>query len=145
MLKSKLKLSKLSKPTRLQRTNSTPKPSGWRRALQAALVLVALGCVFVIFSQLAPSKKTLTTNQQEVFTAAVGKKEDVNTLIIPKIAVSSPILEGDAAVLDKGTWHRFPDRGNPEKGGNFILYDEDNLDCIVEKIDRHMDLDLLQS
>ena len=82
---------------------------------------MALGCVFVIFSQLAPSKKTLTTNQQEVFTAAVGKKEDVNTLIIPKIAVSSPILEGDAGVLDKGTWHRFPDRGNPEKGGNFIL------------------------
>ena len=124
MLKSKLqlpKLPKLPKPTSHQRTNSTPKPSGWRRVLQAALVLVALGCVFVIFSQLAPSKKTLTTNQQEVFTAAVAKKEDVNTLIIPKIAVSSPILEGDAGVLDKGTWHRFPDRGNPEKGGNFIL------------------------
>jgi len=115
------KLQKLPKLSKHQRTNSTPKPSGWRRAWQAALVLVALGSVFVIFAQLAPSKKTLTTNQQEVFTAAVSKKPDVNTLIIPKIAVSSQILEGDAGVPDKGTWHRFPDRGNPEKGGNFIL------------------------
>ena len=115
------KQQKLPKPSKHQHTNSTPKPSGWRRVLRIALVLVALGSVFVIFAQLSPSKKTLTTNQQEVFTAAVSKKPDVNTLIIPKIAVSSPILDGDAAVLDKGTWHRFPDRGNPEKGGNFIL------------------------
>ena len=121
MPKSKLLLPKLPKLSEHQRTNSTPKPSGWRRVLRIALVLVALGCVFVISAQLSPSKKTLTTNQQEVFTAAVSKKPDVNTLIIPKIAVSSPILDGDVAVLNKGTWHRFPDRGNPEKGGNFIL------------------------
>lgn len=29
-----------------------------------------------------------------------------------------------------------------EKGGKFILYDEDYLDAIVERIDRHMDADL---
>ena len=28
------------------------------------------------------------------------------------------------------------------KGGKFILYDEDNLDAIIERIDRHMNMDL---
>lgn len=32
------------------------------------------------------------------------------------------IVEGDAeAVLEKGAWHRRPENGNPEKGGNFVL------------------------
>jgi LPXTG-site transpeptidase (sortase) family protein len=47
----------------------------------------------------------------------VGDKQ----VIIPKIAVNTPILEGDAEVLDKGVWHRLPNLGDPVKGGNFIL------------------------
>lgn len=44
-----------------------------------------------------------------------------NKIIINKINVNSDILEGDKETLDKGVWHRFPERGNPEMGGNFIL------------------------
>lgn len=44
-----------------------------------------------------------------------------NKLIIDEIQVNADIREGDASVLDKGMWHRLPDAGNPEKGGNFIL------------------------
>lgn len=42
-------------------------------------------------------------------------------LIIPKINLNEVIYEEGKISLDKGIWHRFPERGNPEKGGNFIL------------------------
>lgn len=45
----------------------------------------------------------------------------VNTLKIPKIGVSTPYYSGDQSVLEKGAWHRYPDKGNPSIGGNFIL------------------------
>lgn len=45
-----------------------------------------------------------------------------NRLFIPKINVDIAIVEGDSAsVLEKGAWHRRPQNGNPEKGGNFVL------------------------
>lgn len=42
-------------------------------------------------------------------------------LIIPKLNLKLPINAGTAAVLEQGMWHRYPERGNPQKGGNFIL------------------------
>lgn len=42
-------------------------------------------------------------------------------LYIPKINVDVPIIEGDKAALESGAWHRKPENGNPETGGNFIL------------------------
>jgi len=44
-----------------------------------------------------------------------------NGIIIPSIKVTEPILEGGEEVLGKGAWHRKPEMGNPELGGNFIL------------------------
>lgn len=44
-----------------------------------------------------------------------------NTIFIPKIGLKVAFFEGDKSVLNKGTWHRYPERGNPEIGGNFIL------------------------
>jgi sortase A len=41
---------------------------------------------------------------------------------IAKINLEVPFYSnGGAELLEKGSWWRFPDRGNPEKGGNFIL------------------------
>lgn len=42
-------------------------------------------------------------------------------MYIPAISVDVAINEGTAAVLQKGAWHRKPENGNPERGGNFIL------------------------
>lgn len=45
-----------------------------------------------------------------------------NRLYIPTIGVDVAVVEGDSeAVLDKGAWHRQPQNGSPEKGGNFVL------------------------
>lgn len=40
---------------------------------------------------------------------------------IPKIGVNVSLATGGEEALDKGSWHRFPERGDPEKGGNFIV------------------------
>lgn len=47
-------------------------------------------------------------------------KPTENRVVIPKIGVNIVYGEGVAA-LDRGAQWRFPDRGNPEKGGNFII------------------------
>ena len=43
-----------------------------------------------------------------------------NRIIIPKIGVDIPYGETKAA-LDAGAQWRYPERGSPEKGGNFII------------------------
>jgi len=44
-----------------------------------------------------------------------------NKVIIPKIRVDAPIIEGGNESLEQGVWHRHPDRGDPAAGGNFVL------------------------
>ncbi len=42
-------------------------------------------------------------------------------IYIPKIGVNVSLATGGAEALDKGSWHRFPERGDPVAGGNFIV------------------------
>jgi LPXTG-site transpeptidase (sortase) family protein len=42
-------------------------------------------------------------------------------VIIPKIGVSTTYASGDKKILDRHAWWRFPERGNPRDGGNFIV------------------------
>ena len=47
-------------------------------------------------------------------------KNDINRIVIPKIGVNIAFAPGEES-LDKGAQWRYPERGNPEKGGNFII------------------------
>lgn len=42
-------------------------------------------------------------------------------LYIPKIGLTIPYLAGGPKTLNENAWHRYPERGDPVKGGNFIL------------------------
>lgn len=53
-------------------------------------------------------------------TALASPQFGENRIIIPKIAVDIPYKQGEAA-LNTGAWWRYPERGNPSQGGNFIL------------------------
>lgn len=118
MQKFKPHLPKFSKH---HRTNSMPKPSGWRRALQLLLAAAVVLSLYALYVQRAPAIKPLSENKQKEFISSVDEIPKVNRIIIPKIAVSSEIFSGDSSVLNKGSWHRYPDRGDPEQGGNFII------------------------
>lgn len=97
------------------------KPSKWRRLIQVALLLVIIITSYVLYLQFSPQTKILTGHEQDLYVARTKKESDVDKLIIPKISVASPIISGDYHALEKGVWHRFPERGNPKDGGNFIL------------------------
>jgi sortase A len=42
-------------------------------------------------------------------------------LYLPRLKLNLTYKAGDQSVLRDNVWHRFPERGDPEKGGNFIL------------------------
>jgi len=42
-------------------------------------------------------------------------------IYIPRLSLNMKYAAGGENVLNDALWHRFPDRGDPEKGGNFIL------------------------
>lgn len=69
---------------------------------------------------LAPSAHLATTFDKwnrPVESPKVGE----NRLYIPSITLNIDYAAGGPEVLNDKSWWRYPERGNPEKGGNFIL------------------------
>jgi sortase A len=83
-----------------------------------ALILIAAGAYILVLTQASnlpvPSSIDLNTADDE--------QDTRNRIQIEKMGVEVPYYSEDTpATLEKGAWWRYPDRGNPEKGGNFIL------------------------
>lgn len=96
------------------------------RLLTAAAVFAILGGAYILvvsFSPLLPATPLLGIQTINVAMALSGTKpgERGNRVYIPQLNVDLPFAEGDASVLETGAWHRQPQNGNPEKGGNFVL------------------------
>jgi sortase A len=84
--------------------------------------LALVGGIYVLLVALAPiytpSMSPQAINHKLQKTSEIKE----NRLYIPAIGVDVAIVEGNSeAVLEKGAWHRRPENGNPEKGGNFVL------------------------
>ena len=77
------------------------------------------GGLYLLSLVLAPNFPQLALKPITPDALAAPKKSE-NRIIIPKIGVNIPYGEGKAA-LDRGAWWRYPERGNPAKGGNFIV------------------------
>lgn len=84
-----------------------------------ALVLLA-GGIYVLSLVLAPNFPQLALKPITPEALAQPAPHE-NRIIIPKIGVNIPFGTDGNASLDKGALWRHPDRGNPEKGGNFII------------------------
>lgn len=69
---------------------------------------------------MAKAPTILVPDLKPVATEAPEEVKD-KQIIIPKIGVNVEIKEGNQSVLKTGAWHRFPERGDPENGGNFIV------------------------
>jgi sortase A len=84
--------------------------------------LALSAAVYVLLVALAPVYTPTHQPQAIVQKLQEAPKNKENRLYIPAIGVDVAIVEGDTeAVLEKGAWHRRPENGNPEKGGNFVL------------------------
>jgi sortase A len=83
-----------------------------------SLVLISTGAYILILTQSAnlPISSSIDLNTRD------DENDNRNRLQIDKMGVEVPYFsENTPATLERGAWWRFPDRGNPEKGGNFIL------------------------
>lgn len=83
-----------------------------------ALILIGAGVYMLILTQ---------ASELPIHTAIdLDTSDDANDMRnriqIQKVDLEVPYFNDNTpATLERGVWWRFPDRGNPEKGGNFIL------------------------
>ncbi len=82
---------------------------GYMMALTMAPVLMSAG-------QTAPLSVGKTIAATDTTERPAG-----DWLYIPKIGVQIDIMTGNETVLRNHAWHRKPELGDPQKGGNFIL------------------------
>lgn len=98
----------------------TKKKAGVANFILMAIAFLCLaGGVYLLILVLTPSIPVL--NQVEEINTKTLPKPTENKVYIPKIGVSIKFNTGGTEVLDYGAWHRFPERGDPVEGGNFIL------------------------
>lgn len=106
------------------RPNTTIRRSGQlqRYALLAlAVTLMAVG-VYILVLVLSPKLPLPQVGQSTIdLNTKDDAGDDRNRIQISKMNLEVPFFDGGADSLDKGAWHRYPERGNPKDGGNFIL------------------------
>jgi sortase A len=90
----------------------------YKKMLLIFSVLLMAAGGYLIFLIYSPVKTVTPEQMQQLREEPIGP---VNRLIIPKIGVNVEVREGGLEALHKGAWHRYPERGNPVKGGNFIV------------------------
>jgi len=83
-------------------------------------VIVFIAGLYVLSLVFAPAIAPMISQKPiDVKKLPVPSAKD-NRIIIPKIGVNIPYGKGSAALTAGAEW-RQPERGNPEKGGNFII------------------------
>lgn len=98
-----------------------------RRALIGLCMIPALVGVYILLLILPTTVYVPSPNPSAAIEPppppppAHAKTMPQNMLYIPKIEVAIPYLTGGPKMLDENAWHRYPERGDPAKGGNFIL------------------------
>lgn len=89
-------------------------------ALILAIAFLVLG-LYLGLLLLAPAQTKLPVKSEIDLNTTDDSSDMRDRIQIEKINLEVPFYTGGAEALEKGVWHRFPDRGNPVKGGNFIL------------------------
>jgi LPXTG-site transpeptidase (sortase) family protein len=85
-------------------------------------VALMLGGIYILSLAYAPKLVPLLKSGEVA--ASIEKSlpdPNSNRIYIQKLGVNVPILEGGPEVMKEGSWHRFPERGSPTTGGNFII------------------------
>ena len=92
--------------------------NGFLVATSICLVVVGLYLAYLL---LTPKLPILAGPSEIDLNTADDATDNRDRIQIEKINLEVPFFTGGAEELDKGAWHRYPDRGDPEDGGNFIL------------------------
>jgi len=89
-----------------------------------SLVLVAIALfgsgLYVLSLYLSPAIADVLFIKPIVVSSLPAPHASENRIVIPKIGVNIAYGQGEAS-LNRGAQWRWPERGNPETGGNFII------------------------
>ncbi|MFZ1243057.1 MAG: class E sortase [Candidatus Saccharimonas sp.] len=83
----------------------------------ALLIVGSYTLVNVLSPTLAPILAPTTVDVHALAQPSRSK----NQVVIPKLGLQISYASGDESVLDRGAWWRYPERGSPANGGNFII------------------------
>ena len=86
-----------------------------RRLLTVFAIAMFIGGGYLLFLTQSPKLTFLKPAPK------VDQTIEENKVIVPGAKIEVGIFEGGVETLDKGAWHRFPERGDPVEGGNFII------------------------
>ncbi len=92
----------------------------WSSAISLTALLLMGGGLYLLGLIAAPTVAPLIVMKPIDVKALPAPKETDNRIIIPKIGVDIGYDVGTTA-LDRGAQWRYPERGNPDTGGNFII------------------------
>lgn len=88
---------------------------------QKIILVVSLLCIvtglYILLLLIAPK----VYQQYNIRQLEHQPVESGNRVVIPSVGINVPIQEGGVEVLETGAWHQYPELGNPETGGNFII------------------------
>ncbi len=107
---------------RIQENHHLPRLVRWKNL---SITILAVGCLFIGGYLLLLVSAPLVAPY--VYTKPIDVKSlpkpqiTDNRIIIGKIGVNIPYGTDGKLSLDRGAWWRYPERGNPIDGGNFII------------------------
>lgn len=101
--------------------NSQPSSIGSKIMTVVPILLLVAG-VYTLMLAFAP-KFTPLLNSGKVEKAINNGLPKIgdDRLYVEKLGINMPVKAGVASVMKDSIWHRIPERGDPVKGGNFIL------------------------
>ena len=93
------------------------------RVVSVVAILLVIGGGYLLLLTVSPSLAISSVISSPIDLHTTDDSSDTRDRIqIAKIDLEVPFFAGTSpALLEKGAWHRYADRGNPQKGGNFIL------------------------
>lgn len=91
-----------------------------QRIILLIVTLLFAAAFYVLSLVVAPAIPGIAYRPINISKLASPKIDD-NRIIIPKIGVDIAYGTNGIASLDSGALWRYPERGNPETGGNFII------------------------
>lgn len=100
--------------------NGIKKKPGWKSHLLLAISLVLFcGGLYLLLLVMTPNIAPLYPLEQIDIKTLGEPKGD--RIVIPKVGINVEFRAGGEEVLNDYAWHRFPERGDPIEGGNFII------------------------
>lgn len=96
--------------------------TSWNNIVGTLMVICVLAGIYLFVLVLAPTSYLTFLPRTKIDLNTADDTVDMRDRIqIDKLQLEVGISAGGADSLDRGVWHRWPDRGDPERGGNFIL------------------------